>query len=58
MAGRSPRVRPASEAESVLPGHVMPEFETVVEQHDHYWVVEKFTPDEVEQRLVTDAQQQ
>jgi hypothetical protein len=43
---------------SVLPGHVMPEFETVVDQHDRYWVVEKFTPDEVEQRLVTDAQQQ
>jgi hypothetical protein len=43
---------------SVLPGHVMPEFETVVEQHDHYWVVMKFTPDEVEQRLVTDAQHQ
>lgn len=43
---------------SVLPGHVLPEFEAVVEQHDHYWVVEKFTPDEVERRLVTDAQQQ
>ncbi len=41
---------------SVLPGHVMPEFETVVEQHDHYWVVEKFTPEEVEQRLVMDAE--
>ena len=40
---------------SVLPGHVMPEFEAVVGQHDHYWIVEKFTPDEVEQRLVTDA---
>jgi hypothetical protein len=43
---------------TVLSGHVMPEFETVVEQHDRYWVVAKFTPDQVEQRLVTDAQQQ
>jgi hypothetical protein len=40
---------------SVLPGHVMPEFETVVEQHEAYWIVEKFTPEEIEQRLVTDA---
>jgi hypothetical protein len=43
---------------SVLPGHVMPEFETVVEQQERYWVVEKFTPDEVEERLVTDAKEQ
>jgi hypothetical protein len=40
---------------SVLPGHVMPEFEEVIERHDRYWVVAKFTPDEVEQRLVTDT---
>lgn len=40
---------------SVLPGHVLPEFERVTDRRDHYWVVEKFTPDEVEQRLVTDA---
>ena len=40
---------------SVLPGHVMPEFERVVEKHERHWVVEKFTPQEVEERLVTDA---
>jgi hypothetical protein len=51
------RAHNADDHFSVLPGHVMPEFETVVEQYDHYWVVEKFTADEVEQRLVTDAQQ-
>jgi hypothetical protein len=43
---------------SVLPGHVMPEFETVVEQHERYWIVEKLTPAEVEERFVTDAKQQ
>ena len=42
---------------SVISGHVMPEFEKVVEQHDRYWVVAKFTPDQVTQRLVTDDQQ-
>jgi hypothetical protein len=39
---------------TVLPGHVMPEFETVTDRREHYWVVAKFTPEEVEQRLVTD----
>ena len=43
---------------SVLPGHVMPEFERVVEKHERHWVVEKFTPQEVEERLVTDAKTQ
>jgi hypothetical protein len=43
---------------SVLPGHVMPEFETVAARHEHYWVVEKFTPEEVEQRIVTGQDQQ
>ena len=43
---------------TVLPGHVMPEFETVTERREHFWVVEKFTPEEVEQRLVTDPDQQ
>ena len=43
---------------SVLPGHVMPEFERVVEKHERDWVVEKFTPQEVEERLVTDAKTQ
>jgi hypothetical protein len=42
---------------SVLPGHVMPEFERVINRDDHYWVVEKFTPDEVAQRVVTDPDQ-
>jgi hypothetical protein len=42
---------------SVISGHVMPEFEKVVEQHDRYWVVEKFTPDEVERRLVSNPQE-
>jgi hypothetical protein len=40
---------------SVLPGHVMPEFERVVERRERYWIVEKFTPEEVEQRLVVHA---
>jgi hypothetical protein len=43
---------------SVLPGHVMPEFERVVEEHERYWVVEKFTPAEVEERVVTAAKTQ
>lgn len=43
---------------SVLPGHVMPEFERVVEKHERHWIVEKFTPQEVEERLVTDAKTQ
>jgi hypothetical protein len=42
---------------SVVPGHVMPEFERVVERHDRYWIVAKFTPDEVERRLVVHADQ-
>ena len=42
---------------SVLPGHVMPEFERVVKRHGRYWIVAKFTPDEVEQRLVIRADQ-
>jgi hypothetical protein len=42
---------------SVLPGHVMPEFERVVARRDRYWVVAKFTPAEVEQRLVTHSDQ-
>jgi hypothetical protein len=42
---------------SVLPGHVLPEFEAVTERHEHYWVVTKFTPKEVEQRLVTGPSQ-
>jgi hypothetical protein len=43
---------------SVLPGHVMPEFERVLEKHERHWVVEKFTPQEVEDRLVTDTKTQ
>jgi len=27
----------------VLPGHVYPEFERVVERGEHHWVVQKFT---------------
>jgi hypothetical protein len=33
-------------------------FERVVEEHERYWVVEKFTPAEVEQRVVTAAKTQ
>ncbi|HLY47938.1 MAG TPA: hypothetical protein VKR21_01975 [Solirubrobacteraceae bacterium] len=29
---------------SVLPGHVMPEFERVVERHNRYWVVAQVHP--------------
>jgi hypothetical protein len=28
----------------VLPGHVFPEYERVVERHDRHWVVQKFVP--------------
>jgi hypothetical protein len=40
---------------TVMPGHVLPEFETVIEEHTEYWVVKKFRPEEVAQRLVTAA---
>jgi hypothetical protein len=31
---------------AVKPLHVMPDHERVVEQHDAYWIVEKYAPDE------------
>ena len=31
----------------VKPRHVMPDFERVVSQHDNYWVVEKYAPEDV-----------
>jgi len=36
------RVRRHSAEFLITPGHDRPEIEHVVEQHDHYWVVEKF----------------
>jgi hypothetical protein len=30
---------------AIKPGHELPDVETVVERHDHYWVVEKHAGD-------------
>jgi hypothetical protein len=38
---------------AVLPGHIMPEFEEVVEQYDHYWVLRKFSTDEIAEQSVS-----
>jgi hypothetical protein len=38
---------------SVRPGHVMPEFEEVIEEHDEYWILRKFTPEEIAQQSVS-----
>jgi hypothetical protein len=39
---------------TVKPGHVLPEFEEVAEQHDRYWVVRKFSPQDVARRVTTE----
>ena len=41
---------------TVKPGHVLPEFEEVVERRDRYWVVRKFPPDAVDPGVTADAQ--
>ena len=33
---------------TVKPEHILPDFERVVERHESFWVIEKFSPDEVE----------
>jgi hypothetical protein len=38
---------------AVRPGHVMPEFEEVVEEHDEYWILRKFTPEEIAEQTVS-----
>jgi hypothetical protein len=40
---------------TVSPGHLLPEFEEVTDQHDRYWVLRKFRPDEIEKHVVTDT---
>jgi hypothetical protein len=41
---------------AVRPGHVMPEFEEVVEEHDEYWILRKFTSEEIEQQSVSTSE--
>jgi hypothetical protein len=36
---------------AVKPRHVMPDFERVVEQHEGFWLVEKYSPEEAASRL-------
>jgi hypothetical protein len=38
---------------AVRPGHVLPEFEEVVNERDRYWVVRKFTSEEMADRSVS-----
>jgi hypothetical protein len=38
---------------AVRPGHVIPEFEEVVEEHDEYWILRKFTSEEIAQQSVS-----
>lgn len=38
---------------AVRPGHVLPEFEEVVGEHEQHWVIRKFTQDEIAERRVS-----
>lgn len=40
---------------AVDPGHVLPEFEEVMEEHDRYWVIRKFGEEEMAQRVVAEG---
>jgi hypothetical protein len=41
---------------AVRPGHVMPEFEEVVEEHEEYWILRKFTHEEMEEKSVSPSE--
>jgi hypothetical protein len=32
---------------AVIPGHVLPEFEEVISEHERYWVIRKFSLEEI-----------
>jgi hypothetical protein len=40
---------------AVKPLHVMPDYERVVGQHESYWIVEKFSPDQFSEAASTTA---
>ena len=41
---------------AVRPGHVMPEFEEVVEEYDEYWILRKFTQEEMAEQSVSPSE--